>query len=156
MTTTLHRHATSKDAIALLRADHVALSHLFTDYEATHSVPNKKALVAEICATWSLHAQVAQEIFYPAVNAELKGSLHAPEATSAHTSVEGLIAQIEGLEPDGKLYDAKVKALADRVKRHVKEEQNDVFVRAKASALDMDELGDRMAARIDDLRARRP
>jgi hypothetical protein len=156
MTATLHRiNAATTDAIALLKADHDALGHLFSDYEKTHSVSDKKALVAEICATLSLHAQVAEEIFYPAVKAALKGTPLAAEASAAHAGVKSLVALVEGGEPDGKLYDAKVKALAEHVKRHIKEEQKEVFVRARASSLDMDELGARMAARTDDLRARR-
>lgn len=156
MTATLHRiHSGTKDAITLLKADHEALGHLFNDYAKTHSVPNKRALVAEICATLSLHAQVAEEIFYPAVNEALKGTPLAAEATAAHAGVKSLQALIEGGEPDGKLYDAKVKALSDHVKRHVKEEQNQIFMRARASSLDMGELGARMAARTQDLRARR-
>ncbi len=156
MTATTHRIApATKDAITQLKADHEALGYLFTDYAKTDSVPDKKALVAEICATLSLHAQVAEEIFYPEVKAALKGTPLAAEAAAAHAGVKSLVALIEGGEPDGKVYDAKVKALSDHVRRHLKEEQNQVFVRARASSLDMYELGARMAARTEDLRARR-
>ena len=41
----------TKDAIALLKADHEAVSQLFGEYEKTRSATNKKALVAEICTT---------------------------------------------------------------------------------------------------------
>jgi hypothetical protein len=34
----------AKDAIAMLKADHEAVSHLFAEYAKTHSVSNKKAL----------------------------------------------------------------------------------------------------------------
>ena len=142
-----------KDAIALLKADHEAVSHLFAEYEKTHSVPNKKALVAEICTALSVHAQIEEEIFYPAVKAALKDKLLVPEATVEHAGVKDLIAQLEGVEPDGEMYDAKVKVLSEYVKHHVKEEQNEMFPKAKASALDMAELGARMAARKDDLLA---
>ena len=142
-----------KDAIALLKADHEAVSQLFAEYEMTRSVPNKKALVAEICTALSVHAQIEEEIFYPAVKAALKDKLLVPEATVEHTSVKELIAQIEGVEPDGEIYDAKVKVLSEYVKRHVKEEQNEMFAKVKASSLDMIELGARMAARKNALLA---
>ena len=48
-------HTTPKDAIALLKADHEAVSTLFADYEKTHSVAKKKALVSEICTALSVH-----------------------------------------------------------------------------------------------------
>ena len=142
-----------KDAIALLKADHEAVSQLFAEYEKTRSVPNKKALVAEICTALSVHAQIEEEIFYPAVKAALKDKLLVPEATVEHAGVKDLIAQLEGVEPDGEMYDAKVKVLSEYVKHHVKEEQNEMFPKAKASSLDMAELGARMAARKDALLA---
>lgn len=143
-----------KDAIALLKADHEAVSQLFAEYEKTHSVTNKKALVAEICTALSVHAQIEEEIFYPAVKAALKDKLLVPEATVEHGGVKNLIAQLEGVEPDGEMYDAKVKVLSEYVKHHVKEEQTEMFPKAKASSLDMVELGARMAARKAELMAR--
>ena len=61
--------------------------------------------------------------------------------------------QAEGVEPDGEMFDAKVKVLSEYVKHHVKEEQNEMFPKAKSSSLDMDDLGAQMAARKDELLA---
>jgi hemerythrin-like domain-containing protein len=143
----------SPDAIGMLKADHTAVSHLFAEYEKTRSIPNKKALVAQICTALSVHAQIEEEIFYPAVKAALKDKLLVPEATVEHAGVKELIAQIEGVEPDGEMYDAKVKVLSEYVKHHVKEEQNEMFPKVKASSLDLVGLGARMATRKDDLMA---
>jgi len=147
--------AIAKDAIALLKADHEAVSQLFTEFENTRSIANKKALVGEICTALSVHAQIEEEIFYPAFKATLKDKLLVPEATVEHAGVKRLIAELEGAEPDGEMYDAKVKVLSEYVKHHVKEEQNDMFPKAKASSLDMAELGARMAARKQDLLAKK-
>lgn len=142
-----------KDAIAMLKADHVAVSKKFAEYEKSRSVAKKRDLVAEICTALSVHAQIEEEIFYPAVKAKLKDKLLVPEATVEHASLKDLIAQIEGVEPDGEMFDAKVKVLSEYVKHHVKEEQNEMFPRAKASTLDMVELGTRMSERKADLMA---
>ena len=146
-----HPVPAAKDAVALLKADHEAVSQLFAEYEKTRSVPNKKALVAKICTALSVHAQIEEEIFYPAVKAALKDKLLVPEAAVEHAGVKDLIAQLKGLEPDGEMYDAKVKVLSEYVKHHVKEEQNEMFPKARASSIDMAELGARMVARNDDL-----
>jgi hemerythrin-like domain-containing protein len=143
----------SKDAIALLKADHEAVSQMFAEYEKTHSVPKKKKLVAEICAALSVHAQIEEEIFYPAVKTALKDKVLVPEAAVEHAGVKDLIAQLEGVEPAGEMYDAKVKVLSEYVKHHVKEEQNEMFPKAKATSLDMVKLGARMADRKDELLA---
>lgn len=145
----------AKDAIALLKADHATVSGLFAEYEKTDSRKKKKALVAEICTELTVHAQVEEEIFYPAFKAALKDKLLVPEATVEHASVKDLIAQIEGAEPEGEVYDAKVKVLSEYVKHHVKEEQDEMFPKAKATSLDLVELGTRMAARKADLLAAR-
>ncbi len=141
------------DAIALLKADHEAVSLLFAEFERTRSESNKKALVAEICTALSVHAQIEEEIFYPAVKAALKDKFLVPEALVEHTSLRGLIDQIEGIEPDGEMYDAKVMVLSEYVKHHVKEEQNEMFPKVKTSALDTVELGTLMAARKKQLMA---
>lgn len=137
----------SKDAIALLKADHEAVSQLFAEYEKARSASTKKALVAEICTALSVHAQIEEEIFYPAVKAAVKDKLLVPEATVEHAGVKDLIAQLEGAQPDGEMYDAKVKVLSEYVKHHVKEAQNEMFAKVKGSSLDMVELGERMATR---------
>ncbi|HGY1051505.1 MAG: hemerythrin domain-containing protein [Aeromonadaceae bacterium] len=160
MTTVTNNSATSKsaatkDAIALLRADHKEVSDLFADYEKTRSNTKKKALVAKICSELSVHTQIEEEIFYPAIKTALKDKLLVPEATIEHGGIKDLIAQLEGAEPDGEMYDAKVKVLSEYVEHHVKEEQTGMFQKAKTTSLDLVELGARMAARKADLLAAR-
>ena len=143
------------DATALLRADHQLVSGLFAEYEKARATSRKAKIVAQICTELTVHAQVEEEIFYPAVKAALKDTELVPEATVEHATVKDLIAQVEGVEPDGEMYDAKIKVLSEYIKHHVKEEQNEMFKKARATRLDMLELGARMAARKKELLASR-
>ncbi|HGY5235877.1 hemerythrin domain-containing protein [Aeromonas salmonicida] len=154
-TSATSKNAATKDAIALLRADHKEVSDLFADYEKTRSNAKKKALVAKICSELSVHTQIEEEIFYPAITTALKDKLLVPEATIEHGGIKDLIAQLEGAEPDGEMYDAKVKVLSEYVEHHVKEEQTGMFQKAKTTSLDLVELGAKMAARKADLLAAR-
>jgi hypothetical protein len=147
--------AAAKDAIAMLKAEHGAVSALFADYEKADSRKKKKAIVAEICAELSVHVQVEEEIFYPPFKAALKDKVLVPEAVVEHGGIKELIAQLEGAEPDGEIYDAKVKVLSEYVEHHVKEEQTGMFAKAKTTALDLVELGARMATRKAELIAAR-
>ena len=70
-----------------------------------------------------------------------------PEATVEHATLKSLIAQVEGVEPDGEMFDAKIKVLCEYVEHHVKEEQNEMFPKASATKLDMVELGAEVTAR---------
>ena len=77
----------------------------------------------------------------------LKDKELVPEATVEHATVKDLIAQVEGIEPDGEVFDAKIKVLSEYVKHPVKEEHTEMFPKAKATKLDMLELGGRIAER---------
>jgi len=145
------RASSSTDAIALLRADHKRVSELFGQYESTRSAARKKTLVATICQELSIHAQIEEEIFYPAVKAALKDKELVPEAQVEHASLKDLIAQVKDNEPDGEMFDAKIKVMSEYVKHHVKEEQNEMFVRARKTRLDMAQLGEQLAARKQEL-----
>lgn len=144
-----------KDATTLLRADHREVSDLFDQYEKTRAQSKKKTLVAEICTALSIHAQVEEEIFYPAVKAAMKDHELVPEATVEHATLKELIAQVENVEPDGEMFDAKIKVLSEYVKHHVKEEQDEMFPKARKTKLDMTELGAQIAARKEELLAER-
>ena len=148
-------HIKLQEATALLRADHKHVSELFSAYEKTRSTPKKKSLVAQICVELSVHAQVEEEIFYPAVQQALKDRKLVPEATIEHATLKALIAQVEGIEPDGDMFDARVKVLSEYVKHHVKEEQNEMFPKAKNTKLDMVALGTQIARRKSELLAAR-
>lgn len=144
------------DAIALLRADHRKVSDLFKQYEAARAMAKKRSLVDEICQELQVHTRIEEEIFYPAVKAALKDKELVPEAQVEHGSIKELIAQVEGKDPVGEDFDARIKVISEYVKHHVKEEQNEMFPRAKKTRLDLAELGARMAARKEELKAAPP
>ena len=141
----------AQDAIALLRADHKTVSELFDQFEKTRSPNKKKALVEKICMELTVHAQLEEEIFYPAIKMAMKDKELVPEAQVEHDSVKQLIAQVQGVEPDGEMYDARVRVLAEYVKHHVKEEQGEMFAKAKMTKLDFAALGEQMLVRKQEL-----
>jgi hemerythrin superfamily protein len=143
-----------QEATALLRADHKAVASLFEQYESARSPSKKKALVAQICMELTVHAQIEEEIFYPQVKAALQDKELIPEATVEHATLKDLIAQLEDGEPDDELYDAKVKVLSEYVAHHVKEEQNEIFPKVKASNLDLQAIGEQLLQRKEQLLAK--
>ena len=147
------KKAAPKDAISMLKADHKKVGGLFADFEKARTAATKKKLVSTICTELSVHAQVEEEIFYPAVKAALKDKELIPEAIVEQATMKELIGQIEGVEPGGEMYDAKVKVLAEYVKHHVKEEHTEMFPKAAKTRLDMMALGAQMAARKTELLA---
>ena len=137
----------------MLRADHKHVSALFELYGAARSPAKQKDIVASICTELSVHAQAEEEIFYPAVKQALKDHELVPEASVEHATLKDLVSQVKGIKPDGEMFDAKIKVLAEYVKHHVKEEQDEMFPKARETSHDMVALGAKMAARKEELLA---
>lgn len=137
----------------MLRADHKHVSELFDAYEKARATKKKQALVARICTELTVHAQLEEEIFYPAVKRALKDTELIPEATVEHATLKDLIAQVRDVPAEGEMFEARMKVMSEYVKHHVKEEQNEMFPKARATKLDMMELGAQLAARKEELLA---
>jgi hemerythrin superfamily protein len=145
----------SIDAIALLMADHKEVKTLFKQYDklakGNGADEDKQRLAEQICAMLTLHATVEEEIFYPAAKDPFDEPDLIDEATVEHASAKNLIAQVESSSPDDDMYDAKVKVLAEYIEHHVKEEEGEIFPKAKKAGLDLDALGEQMADRRQEL-----
>jgi hypothetical protein len=144
--------AQAVDAITLLRGDHKLVSALFEQYGKARSDSKKQALVTQICDELSVHATVEEEIFYPAVKAALKDRELVPEAVVEHATIKEFIAKLRGKPSDGEMFDAQVQVMGEYVKHHVKEEQTEMFPKARRTKLDMFVLGAQMMARKDELK----
>jgi hypothetical protein len=143
------------DAIALLKADHRKVEGLFEKFEKAKDAATKKSLAQQICTELSVHTAIEEEIFYPACTGKIEEDL-VKEAYVEHDGAKVMIAEILASSPGDDFYDAKVKVLSEEIKHHVKEEEARVegmFAKARAAGLDMDALGEQMAARKEQLLA---
>lgn len=118
---------------------------MFTAFLNTRSVNNKRFLVNRICSTVAVHAQVQEELFYPAI-AQLM-----PASTPEHGPMKALVSHIQSLEPVAEQVDDPIQQLAEQVKQHVSTSHEDLFPRVTRSNIDLVELGDRMARRKAEL-----
>ena len=143
------------DAIEQLTADHRKVEKLFKEYDqlvATEASYNEKeALAATICAELTVHAQVEEEIFYPAARDILDEEDLVDEAVVEHASAKDLIAQLADMSPDDDLYDAKVKVLSELIEHHVEEEEDQMFPKLKKARLDTASIGSEMLERKQEL-----
>ena len=143
------------DAIALLKADHRQVEELFANFEAAKGDGKKRALAEQICMELAIHAKIEEDIFYPACEGAVDEDL-LKEAHVEHDGAKVLIAEIEAGGPDDQFYDAKVKVLSEMIEHHVEEEEKRVegmFSQARAAGLDMDSLGEQMAAEKQQLKS---
>jgi hemerythrin superfamily protein len=142
----------SPDAITLLKEDHRTVEKLFKEFESAKGDGRKGKIAQEICLELTVHAQIEEEIFYPACEGKVDED-DIKEAYVEHDGAKVLIAEIEN--SDGKsdeYFDAKVKVLQEQIEHHVKEEEQrllGIFSQAKRAGMDMDALGQELQARKD-------
>ncbi len=143
----------SQDAIALLKEDHDTVEKLFKDFESAKGEGRKEKLARQICLELSVHAAIEEEIFYPACKDVVEEDL-LKESYVEHDAAKLLIAEIEaGSGKTDEFFDAKVKVLKEEIEHHVKEEEQagGVFAQARKGKIDLEALGEQLAARKKEL-----
>jgi hypothetical protein len=139
------------NAIEMLRADHEKVQEMFTEFEDLDDAQEKGELVERACRELTIHAQLEEEIFYPAVRDALDEEDLIDEAEVEHDSAKALIAKLEEMEPDDDKFDATFKVLGEYVDHHIDEEQDEMFPKVEEAELDLDALGQQMAERKAEL-----
>ena len=145
-----------QDAIALLKQDHRTVEELFAQFEKASGEGRKQKLAMEICLDLSVHAQIEEEIFYPACEGKVDEDL-LKESYVEHDGAKVLIGEILKGGPDDEFYDSKVKVLSEEIEHHVQEEEKrmeGLFAQARKAGLDMDALGEQLAVRKAELTRR--
>ncbi|MDM0022862.1 hemerythrin domain-containing protein [Variovorax saccharolyticus] len=148
------------DACSLLDADHRNVKKMFKAYEeltssrAASASQKKRDLANEICMELTIHAQIEEEIFYPALRQAIKDTDLLDEAEVEHASAKDLIAQIQEASDVDDKFDAKVIVLGEYIDHHVKEERNEMFVKARAArGLDLVGMREQLETRKEELMA---
>jgi len=146
---------TDQDATHILTEDHRHVEDLFSQFEDASGLAKKQEIAKNICQELKIHTLVEEEIFYPALKGKVEEDL-LKEAYVEHDSAKILVNEIESGDPDEEFYDAKVTALKEQIEHHVKEEEkqrNNMFQQARAADVDLEELGSRILARKEELKA---
>jgi iron-sulfur cluster repair protein YtfE (RIC family) len=146
----------AKDACQLLDADHIAVKHLFVEYARLAAAPDalsaptkRTALARKICDELTVHAQIEEEIFYPALRRALPEDADLlDEATAEHNEAKQLIADIQAIGEANPAMDTLVAELNVAIEHHVKEERDELFPKAKtAPGVDLAMLGEQLRDR---------
>jgi hypothetical protein len=139
--------AAAMSALELLKQDHSQVDGFFAEYEQLERTGDKEPLALKICMALEVHAQIEEEIFYPAVRQAIDKAKLIDEALVEHAAAKQLIAEIEETDAGDELYDAKVKVLGEQVRHHIEEEETELFPEVEGAELDLEALGKKMAER---------
>jgi hemerythrin-like domain-containing protein len=146
MSTRRNHQEQPADAIAMLKADHQRVRDLFAQYEATRDPSAKRNVAEHVFIELETHAQLEENVFYPAVNDETdEGPALVKESLHEHETVKHLIQELRSMAQDTEEFDAKFQELIQRVEHHVEEEETAMFPLAEEELEeDMEDLGDEM------------
>jgi hemerythrin superfamily protein len=144
------------DATTLLRNDHEAVDRLFTQLVGTapSDVAGRRMVFRLIKTELEAHSRVEEDVFYPAVmrlrSAQARESVRS--ALEDHQVIDGILAEIDQMEPEDPRFTARVAALRQSVERHVVAEEGALFAEARIHLTDerLETLGRQMEARRRD------
>ena len=148
------------NAITMLKSDHATVKRLLRELSESgdRAVKQREALVAQIEREIKMHAQLEEEVFYPAFKAAARGSEAEDlfyEAAEEHHIVDMVLPALKAANPKSKEFKAKAVVLRELVEHHIKEEEGDMFRTARElfAEDELRELGDMMQARRDSIEA---
>jgi hemerythrin superfamily protein len=151
---TKSQEASASSVTDMLRKDHKKVKGLFEEFELADDAKAKQRIVETALMELEVHAQVEEELIYPAIRAEIDDEDLMDEALEEHHVVHGLIAELKKMKPSDDRYDAKFTVLAENVKHHIKEEESDMFPKAEDCDITWEALYSQVAKRKEQLRAR--
>jgi hemerythrin superfamily protein len=152
----ISRFSSSDDegnATAMLRSDHRKVDALFQEFESADS-RRKSSIANRTVEELTVHAALEEEIFYPAMEAELDDPKPIECAEEEHGLMKKLLEELAGMSASAPHFEAKYKVLQEIVRHHVREEESQILPAADSSDLDLDALGEEMLARKQELTAR--
>lgn len=132
----------------MIRADHTHVLATFHQYEIDTAPGTKRALVNTICLALEVHAQLEEEIFYPAMRAISGDAGVVGKSVPEHDEMRRLVARLREMQPQDAGYDATVMELMRDVIHHVADEETILLPDAERNLADrLEELGSAMTKR---------
>ena len=136
----------SPPATTMIRMDHMKVLTVFHRYKPDSSPATRQALVSTICAALEIHAQLEEEIFYPAmrdVDPQIVEK-NVPE----HERMRQLIGALRNMQPTHATHEQTFMELMREVLHHVADEETILLPRAEHLLRHrLHELGAEMASR---------
>jgi hemerythrin superfamily protein len=137
----------SPSITSMIRLDHSHVMVTFHKYQPDLSPGRKKAIVETCCRALEIHAQLEEEIFYPALRDADGGEVLA-KSEPEHDEMRRLIGKLRAMEPVDANYDGVFYQLIRDVMHHVADEETVLLPEAEQRLQDrLSELGARMTRR---------
>jgi hemerythrin superfamily protein len=135
------------NAIAMLKADHQLVHDLFTRYASAGDFSTKQMIAEQVFTALEMHAQLEENIFYPAYETMTgkNGTQLVADSRLAREHVKELLIELQGIDLDEEEFEEKFQELMHTVEQHVAQEEDEMFPEAEQI------LADRLADLRDDM-----
>ncbi len=131
----------------MIRLDHTHVLTAFHQYEIGSSERLKKGLVDNVCLAIEIHAQLEEEIFYPALRVVADTEI-LRKSTPEHDEMRGLISRLRNMPVADPAFDDTFFELMRHVMHHVADEETLLLPAAERLLPDqLSELGAQMTKR---------
>jgi hemerythrin superfamily protein len=142
------------EIISLLKDDHKRVKKAYRDFKKLDGEENPEAcaeLVQRVLAELTVHAELEEELLYPAAREAIAEEDLIDEAEVEHESMRTLIGQLKGMDPGDEKYAARFTVLCEYTMHHVKEEEGEMFPQLQRVRLDWEGLAAEMTSRREEL-----
>jgi len=134
----------AQNAIDLIKADHRKVEHLFQQCQQGQGT-QKQQIVEQICQELTIHAELEESIFYPAVEKQAQGSSLVQNARQEHNDMKQLIQQLQSGSANSSNSGNLLSQLMQTVQHHVQEEESQMLPQAQQKlGNQLDQLGMQM------------
>ena len=138
-------------ATQILKRDHKKVQGLFDKFDKAKTPAAKQKVCEQVIQELEVHAQVEEEIFYPAVRQNVGEEDLVQEATQEHQEAKKIIAELKRGNMEDEDFESKFAELVEGVQHHVEEEEGEMFPKVEESEMDLQEYGDEMTQRKNEL-----
>jgi hemerythrin-like domain-containing protein len=144
----------------MLKSDHATVKRLLRELEGTtdRATKQRERLVADIERELKIHSQLEEELFYPTFKRAAEDTAAEDlfyDATEEHHVVDMVLPELKSTSPKTPEFDAKCHVLKELVESHIREEEGQMFVKARTLLDDQQlrALGEEMQKRKEMLAA---
>jgi hemerythrin superfamily protein len=138
------------NALELLKADHDKVKKLLTEGDETteRAEKTRTELFATIKRELTIHEEIEEKVFYPALRDHPKAKDIVLEAYEEHNVVDMVMAELERTDVTDETWAAKFTVMKENLEHHIDEEEGEMFKQARSvfEPAELTDLGDRMSA----------
>ena len=133
VTTRLPWAINENDPIALLQADHRRFEKLLEDGEKSteRAAKGRAELLAALASELTVHEAIEEKVLYPALEPHAEAREVVLESFEEHHVADTIIRELKAVATDDEKWGAKFKVLKENIAHHIKEEENNMFPKAR-------------------------